>query len=222
MGEKSLLNQNNPHDLEYIYVIIPACANDKNKPLMGQLVYKVGKTNRPNFDRVREYGRGATLLMQINCNNATRCEQTILSSLRDNSNVNQHSRGREYFTTERVDIIMDTVVYYTRSSVGCVASHNELHLLGITAIVVMGSKRGAKHGYIKTITDGWRKEDDIEQYLLMVFKTTSSSIQRRGIDISSILDIRPSKIKIIGGIPDAITNGVYVRRRESLFARCLW
>lgn len=208
-------NDDNPYDLEYLYVIIPADYNDKNKPLMGPLVYKVGKTNRLNFDRVKSYGKGANLLMQIRCNNATSCERAVLHDLRNNPYICSNSRGNEYFTTQREDIIIDTIVYHARRSIGCIDNIEAIYLLGIDAIVVTGKNKG----FIKD-KNGWTKKNNLKLFLLKQFNKLSSAAKRRGIDIDSILDGKRAQISIKNGIPllnsCEIENGVYVCSGRSL------
>jgi hypothetical protein len=210
---------NNPHHLEYVYVVIPGEKNNKNKELVDGPIYKIGKTNRLNFDRVKEYGNGANLLIQIKCINSTECERAILHDLRNNIHITKHDRGNEYFETSRDDIIIDTVIYHARRSIGCIADPEYLFLLNINA-VVMTSRNS---GYVK-ISDKWEKIIDIHKYLTTKFNQSSSSVRRRGLDINGLLDGQITNVKVIKGVPhidsQEVQEGVYVHRSRSYILRC--
>ena len=76
---------------EYIYLVHPAFSIAKNEP-----VYKIGRTNRINYARFKEYPSGSILLLQTTCNNSRVMENIILERFKWLF-VHRSDYGREYF-----------------------------------------------------------------------------------------------------------------------------
>ena len=106
----------------YIYLLQPASSIAKNDP-----VYKIGRTNRINFTRFKEYPRGSIIIIQRKCHNCHVMENILLERF-NKLYIHRSDYGREYFQGDdnaMIDTINDECKKYNNS---CEVSNDEEEL----------------------------------------------------------------------------------------------
>ena len=76
-----------------------------------EIVYKVGRTTKPNYQRFNQYPNGSILVFQMICNNCINIEKEIIQIFKDSFNQKKEL-GNEYFEGDykkMIDIIYSTI-----------------------------------------------------------------------------------------------------------------
>ena len=81
------------HTHNYIYLI------EKYDMNINQVLYKIGKSNRPIHMRLKEHGSEAKILLVIDVDNCDTTESNLLTILNNDINIlNRKDIGKEYFS----------------------------------------------------------------------------------------------------------------------------
>jgi hypothetical protein len=88
-------------NLEYVYLLQERTAVALNKP-----IYKIGRTNQPNFERFKGYHKGYKILLHVVCNDCKDIEQKIIDLFIKNYN-HYTEYGNEYFEGNYKSMIKD-------------------------------------------------------------------------------------------------------------------
>lgn len=88
-------------NLEYVYLLQERTAVALNKP-----IYKIGRTNQPNFERFKGYHKGYKILLHVVCNDCKDIEQKIIDLFITNYN-HYTEYGNEYFEGDYKSMIKD-------------------------------------------------------------------------------------------------------------------
>lgn len=78
-------------EFKYIYMVKPREFIRTNEN-----IFKIGKTEQPNFERFKAYPKGSILLFQSICNDCHECEKIIIKKFKKNF-IQRTDFGNEYF-----------------------------------------------------------------------------------------------------------------------------
>jgi hypothetical protein len=101
MNKKIINLSNEIKTLEYVYLLQERTAVELNKP-----IYKIGRTNQPNFERFKGYNKGYKILLHVACNDCKYIEQKIIDLFIINYN-HYTEYGNEYFEGDYKSMIKD-------------------------------------------------------------------------------------------------------------------
>ena len=68
-------------------------------------IYKIGKTGRNAYDRMKEYTQGMKILVIENVNNYNNMETKILLEFNNNFKIIKCEKGNEYFLCDDINYI---------------------------------------------------------------------------------------------------------------------
>lgn len=89
----------NAHKPQYVYLI-----QERTAVVANQAIYKIGRTEQPNFDRFRGYGKGYKVLLHISCDDCKSTEHEIMKIFKSKY---RHATeyGNEYFEGDHKKMI---------------------------------------------------------------------------------------------------------------------
>jgi hypothetical protein len=98
------------HDItsstNYIYLL-----QEREFLKTGELIYKVGRTTKPNYQRFNQYPNGSVLLFQMICIDYVKNEMSIIEQFKHKF-ISRPDIGREYFEgdyNDMIDIIYSSI-----------------------------------------------------------------------------------------------------------------
>ena len=111
------------HDItsstNYIYLL-----QEREFLKTGELIYKVGRTTKPNYQRFNQYPNGSVLLFQMICIDCVKNEMSIIEQFKHKF-ISRPDIGREYFEGDYNDMI-DTIYSFIKSNDAIITNNHEL------------------------------------------------------------------------------------------------
>jgi hypothetical protein len=87
--------------LQYIYIV-----QLREFIKSGEQIYKIGRTEQPNFKRFYQYPKGSIILFQMICNDSKKLEKKLIINFKKKY-ILRKDIGNEYFEGNFINMIDD-------------------------------------------------------------------------------------------------------------------
>jgi len=152
------------HDItsstNYIYLL-----QEREFLKTGELIYKVGRTTKPNYQRFNQYPNGSVLLFQMICMNCVKNETSIIEKFKEKF-INRQDIGREYFEGDYNDMI-DIIYSSIKTNDSVITNKHELPNIQKTTTenyVVADAEQTNEIEICNFIKENYNKALDIDSF----------------------------------------------------------
>jgi T5orf172 domain len=179
---------------QYVYLFHTREFFNSNQP-----IYKIGKTEQPNFTRFASYPKGSVMLFQSSCRNCLLLERKIIK-LFTSKYEQKTSFGREYFEGDQFSMIGDLCDIVKNEEIDAIASNIIVVDLQSKAIEPL---RGLDETIQDIIADETIQEVVVEE--IIVEETILEEIMQEVI-VSNIIvvDLQSKAIEPLRGLDETI------------------
>jgi len=153
------------HDItsstNYIYLL-----QEREFLKTGELIYKVGRTTKPNYQRFNQYPNGSVLLFQMICMDCVKNEMSIIEKFKEKF-INRPDIGREYFEGDYNDMI-DIIYSNIKSNDSVITNNHELPNTEETTTdnyVVADAEQTSEMEIYNFIKENYNKALDIDIFI---------------------------------------------------------